>query len=806
MRVVDHAQNLVNVLLRQRIDILIDRFAVFHGLIAAPDGLVGLTVAVPVNLFAVFVQLVLLGHDVGHFCVKRGLTDGEAVIVIVLVYRVHLFDDRADEVPRGVGVFRDGGNGHRHLKLERAAGAVLGRIAGKGDLVADRVDVPDIGVKAVHPGRRHELLAVRDAGRVRFPHRVVNGNIGGGSIGNRAVTVTGFCREGIAEGQQLLERLGVKLALARRPVDESRQVAGQAVRQSRVLRPAVREDRCALLQLCHGVLHGGNVPRVVLACDGAQRVGRLHGEAGGQLIELAVLFQRTHDLWDKIVAAQAVSAVHEGIEVGDDALGGILIDWQIAGQEDIRHAAADDLGGELGGAGVVIVVGRVLAVVDDIDAVLVVRLVVFDDHAAQVPVEIHARERQNLLFLDLRRVHTVQDDQLIGRGVGAPVLHEGGHAAVGEHGIARHIVGVNVAGQPVDELLLRVRFGGIAIDVIIVGVVEVIGIVAREDAPHVGRQLDLLAPVLRFQIDGDEVLAVFIGGIHVVRVIVPHNANLLCVQPVQTAVILAAVELKLHVALCIEDVNIIIVADVEIAGGVDGEGAEVAAHAVLVVLVVRVGKVEAGDRAAVGSDVHQIRAVDIRGGVVPLAVRVGVKIVGQLILRRIDVYKHPERPVVRADHVVAVDAALRSLRNLRQLQAGKLCAYAGIRVNGQNAQAGVVIRPGFARVGVSVGDFFPLHAGRQIERGSGGADLVDVLHAVRNGKVEIIGLIGVFCRCLGGLGLVDQRIARIGLAGVLRLVLRAARKQAHDHQRRKQQRKHPFCFHVILLFIHAQCP
>ena len=400
----------------------------------------------------------------------------------------------------------------------------------------------------------------------------------------------------------------------------------------------------------------------------------------------------------------------------------------------------------------------------------------------------------------------MQDDQLIGRGVGAPVLHEGGHAAVGEHGIARHIVGVNVAGQPVDELLLRVRFGGIAIDVIviIVGVVEVIGIVAREDAPHVGRQLDLLAPVLRFQIDGDEVLAVFIGGIHVVRVIVPHNANLLCVQPAQTAVILAAVELELHVALCIEDVNIIIVADVEIAGGVDGEGAEVAAHAVLVVLVVRVGKVEAGDRAAVGSDVHQIRAADICGGVVPLAVRVGVKIVGQLILRRIDVYKHPERAVVRADHVVAVDAALRSLRNLRQLQVGKLCACAGIRVNGQNAQAGVVIRPGFARVGVSVDDLLALYADRGIERRSGSADLVEVLHAVRHGQVEIIGLIGVFCRCLGGLGLVDQRAAGVGLAGVLRPVLRAACEQAHDHQRRKQQRKNPFCFHVILLFI--SCP
>ena len=365
----------------------------------------------------------------------------------------------------------------------------------------------------------------------------------------------------------------------------------------------------------------------------------------------------------------------------------------------------------------------------------------------------------------------MQDDQLIGRGVGAPVLHEGGHAAVGEHGIARHIVGVNVAGQPVDELLLRVRFGGIAIDVIIVGVVEVIGIVAREDAPHVGRQLDLLAPVLRFQIDGDEVLAVFIGSIHVVRVVVPHNANLLCVQPAQTAVILAAVELELHVALCIEDVNIIIVADVEIAGGVDGEGAEVAAHAVLVVLVVRVGKVEAGDRAAVGSDVHQIRAADICGGVVPLAVRVGVKIVGQLILRRIDVYKHPERAVVRADHVVAVDAALRALRHLRQIQIGQFRAGTCIGVDGEHGQPRVVIRPGFARGGVGVDDLLALYADRGIERRSGSADLVEVLHAVRNGKVEIIGLIGVFCRCLGGLGLVDQRIARIGLAGILRPVL-----------------------------------
>ena len=398
----------------------------------------------------------------------------------------------------------------------------------------------------------------------------------------------------------------------------------------------------------------------------------------------------------------------------------------------------------------------------------------------------------------------MQDDQLIGRGVGAPVLHEGGHTAVGEHGIARHIVGVNVAGQPVDELLLRVRFGGIAIDVIIVGVVEVIGIVAREDAPHVGRQLDLLAPVLRFQIDGDEVLAVFIGGIHVVRVIVPHNANLLCVQPVQTAVILAAVELELHVALCIEDVNIIIVADVEIAGGVDGEGAEVAAHAVLVVLVVRVGKVEAGDRAAVGSNVHQIRAAHVRGRVIPSALRFRVKVVGQVKLRGVDIHKQPQRPVVRADHVIAVDAAVRALRNLRQIQIGQFRAGTCIGVDGEHGQPRVVIRPGIARNGVRVDDLLALHADRGIERRSGSADLVEILHAVRHGQVEIIGLIGVFCRCLGGLGLVDQRAAGVGLAGVLRPVLRAACEQAHDHQRRKQQRKNPFCFHVILLFI--SCP
>ncbi len=80
----------------------------------------------------------------------------------------------------------------------------------------------------------------------------------------------------------------------------------------------------------------------------------------------------------------------------------------------------------------------------------------------------------------------------------------------------------------------------------------------------------------------------------------------------------------------------------------------------------------------------------------------------------------------------------------------------------------------------------------------------DDFNLEKEGQVEIIGLIGVFCRCLGGLGLVDQRAAGVGLAGVLRPVLRAACEQAHDHQRRKQQRKNPFCFHVILLFI--SCP
>ena len=197
---------------------------------------------------------------------------------------------------------------------------------------------------------------------------------------------------------------------------------------------------------------------------------------------------------------------------------------------------------------------------------------------------------------------------------------------------------------------------------------------------------------------------------------------------------------------------------------------------------------------------HEVGRAHVRRGVVILAHGAGVKVIGQVILCRVDVHEHPERAVVRARHVVAVDAALAVLGDGGQLQVGQLGAHAGIGVDGQKDQVLRVIRPGVARVRIGLDDLIALRVGGQEDRRARGAHRVDVLDVLGQLQVEVVGLIGVFRRRGGGLGLVDERAAGVGLAARRVRILRAARKQAHHEQSRQRERKKAFDFHAVLLF------
>ena len=396
----------------------------------------------------------------------------------------------------------------------------------------------------------------------------------------------------------------------------------------------------------------------------------------------------------------------------------------------------------------------------------------------------------------------MQDDKLVGGRVAAPVLRHADDAAIGEHPGVIHVAGVDIAGHPVNELVLRIAREGVAIDVVVVLVIEVVGVVARIDVPDVGRHLDLLAPGLRLKIDGDEELAVLVGALRGVGgVVVPQDTDLIGLQAAEAAAVLAVVDLEQELAFGVQHIDVAVVGDVEIARRVDGEGRDVAAHAILLVrAIVGHGEVDIGDRAAVGGNVHEVGRAHVRRGVVILVHGVGIEVRGQVILCRIDVHEHPERAVVGACHVVAVDVALTVLGNRGQLQVGKLGARAGIGVDRQKDQLLGVIRPGVARVRVGLDDLVALHVGGQEDRRASGAHRVDVLDVLGQLQVEVVGLIGVFRRRGGGLGLVDERAAGVGLAARRIRVFRAARKQAHHKQSRQRERKKAFEFHAVLLF------
>src|SRR5699024_7188977 len=123
--------------------------------------------------------------------------------------------------------------------------------------------------------------------------------------------------------------------------------------------------------------------------------GGAHGGADGEgaedLVELAVLLRGLeHVLHQGLPASQLGVGIDVGPQVLQNVLGAVLADGQAAGGQNVRHVAGANLRVQPGQAGVVVLVGVVLGVVNDLDAVVLVGAVELQDGVADVVVQVHA--------------------------------------------------------------------------------------------------------------------------------------------------------------------------------------------------------------------------------------------------------------------------------------------------------------------------------------------------------------------------------------------------------------------------------
>src|SRR5699024_1133059 len=144
-------------------------------------------------------------------------------------------------------------------------------------------------------------------------------------------------------------------------------------------------------------------------------------------------------------ASQLGVAFDVGPQVLQNVLGAVLADGQAAGGQNVRHVAGADLRVQPGQAGVVVLVGVVLGVVNDLDAVVLVGAVELQDGVADVVVQVHAAVGQYRLVRQDRGVGLRQDGQLVGIAAApAPAVGHGHHPAVFQEGEEHQVPGVDV--------------------------------------------------------------------------------------------------------------------------------------------------------------------------------------------------------------------------------------------------------------------------------------------------------------------------------------------------------------------------
>ena len=734
---------------------------------------------------AVLVVFVVLFHRLFGHRVKCSLRDWESVLAALVL----VSECGGDEAPRRFLVAALRRDGDRRGDRE-AAPVVAGcaREANVAEVAAQLGKVLGDTVKAVDRAIHGEQLVT-----VAHPDGIL-------LIIVPVERVVIELRRELSREVQIVDEFGaVEAGCARLPVDERVGVHIQAVGEDVGARRVDVEDRRVRVQLGKRVFQIGQRPRGIAADDAFQTCRRHDGEAQRQLVELAVLAVGVQHRRDQRVAAHV--GVDVGVEVFEQPLGRILPHGQAVGQDHIGNIAGHDLrvqfrqavaalrdhgavaaGGFIGHA-------AVFRVILDHDAVFVARAVEFDDLPAQVPVEVHAGERQLGLFRDGRGVHRCEQNQLTGLLVGRAVIvrADGKDAPVGQDGIRVEIVGIHVAGQPVDDLFALVCLGLPAVEVAVVVVVEVIVAAARVDVPGVVRQGQLLAPGLLLGVEHLE--DVFAGA--VARGAVGDGADLVRAVLREAAAVLVR-ERADGLSLAVQHHQDLIVGGVEIALAVGVERAEIG-------LFVAAGlgegrEIERGLKRLLAVRVEAEQAIaglTLRGGVAGIVCTALRRLRGGLVVRRglrsricICLLQQPDAAVLRGaeGHDVRAQIFVVACRIVRLAD--------GLRVEAvgqQLADGGVVDRPFGRRVAVRCGVALILHL--RVEKECIAADGAVVNVACLHGQLEILRLIDVFCGQLG-IGVVFRlrAVHRLVAGRVARVIfLAAARKHAEQQYAAQQQ-------------------
>ena len=696
------------------------------------------------------------------------------------------------------------------------ARAVLGRIADEGDFrVAELAHAVQVILKAVQVCLREQLLAV-------LHHRRIIGILAA------VLTVVSlpveFRREGLHKVQQRDEALAVERALAGLPVDERGEVVGDTVAHDSGPRGVIVKDVGVLLQLGHRVLHGRDIPHVIAIHDLRKAECGLDHEARGQLVELAIGLAGLNDLGDEALARQLGVAVDQLVEVGQDALGRVALDGQILGQEHVGDDAGHDLGVQLGEARAVIVVRVELGIVLDHDAVGIARLVEVDDLLLDVIVQIEAGERQDGLFREARGVHALHQHELVDARLRlvVPVVQDGDDAAVVHHGKAAHVVRVDVAVHPVEQLFRGVARRDVAEDLAVVVVEEVIFLDTGIDVPRAVGQRGLVLGVIRLCLDVDR-HEIVRAGLVLGVVDVGDRANGVRVEAFQLAAVVSGLDRREIFALAVEQVDVLpviavdrpiladhdggdvgIIArrhvvrhDVAAAGGADhrvGRGCAVRRF------VLRRDQVEAGQFLARAVEMHHGGAVLI-DLILPFVLCIRIKIVGQLGLILIDKAENPDAAVVHDLEVVDVAAALPALFDGRERQALHLSADLAVQIERieRRPVIGICIGVGlflavFVGVGVGLGLLPVGDAGCEPDRAALGRHARHAVHL--GGYGQIRRLVGIFRRHLRLVVLCRRDNAGVSIAGVtVTIIFLAAAGQHADQQHEHQKQGKNTMFH-----------
>src|SRR5699024_3065972 len=168
-----------------------------------------------------------------------------------------------------------------------------------------------------------------------------------------------------AELQQGDEVLAVKGAGAVVPVHEVVQVHGQDVGEHSLLGIPLAEELAAIGHGGQRRLHVRHGPAHPVAHHAGGAYGGADGEGAEDLVELAVLLRGLeHVLHQGLPASQLGVGIDVGPQVLQNVLGAVLADGQAAGGQNVRHVAGANLRVQPGQAGVVVLVGVVLGVVN----------------------------------------------------------------------------------------------------------------------------------------------------------------------------------------------------------------------------------------------------------------------------------------------------------------------------------------------------------------------------------------------------------------------------------------------------------